>query len=97
MTDSYSFVNSTTGQRERLYRDDVIVHGHLYPFSTMQTFLGTTQNITMSIDYKSLDLTALFDTDVNGACTKYDAGKLYGQGTVGNCIVYGPWGTLKAV
>ncbi|CAM0140042.1 unnamed protein product [Umbelopsis sp. WA50703] len=58
----------------------------------MQTFLGTTQNITMSIDYKSLDLTALFDTDVNGACTKYDAGKLYGQGTVGNCIVYGPWG-----
>jgi hypothetical protein len=35
MTDSYSFVNSTTGQRERLYRDDVIVHGHLYPFSTM--------------------------------------------------------------
>lgn len=91
LTDSYTFVNGTSGTRERIYRDDVVVHGHLYPFNTMQSFLAT-QNITMSVDYKNMDITALFDTDVKNSCTQYDSGKAYGQGTMGNCIVPGPFG-----
>jgi hypothetical protein len=94
LTDSYTFTNETTGQRERFYREDVIVHGRLYPFDIMKAFLAT-QNITMTVDYKNMDITALFDTDVANVCAKYDTGKAYGQGTMGNCIVPGPYGRSR--
>lgn len=96
LTDSYTFTNETTGQRERVYREDVVVHGRLYPYDIMKSFLAT-QNITMTTDYKNMDITALFDTDVTGACTTYDAGRGYGQGTMGNCIVPGPYGRSYTV
>jgi hypothetical protein len=92
-TDSYTFYNETTKVRERVYREDVVVHGRIYPFSVMQAFLKT-QNITMSSDYMNMDLTALFDTDVANVCEKYDAGLGYGRSTLGNCIVDGPYGIL---
>lgn len=95
-TDSYAFYNETTKTRERVFREAVVVHGRIYPFSVMQGFLQT-QNISMSADYKNLDLTALFDTDVTGACAKYDAGLGYGRSTLGNCIVPGPFGKSRFI
>ncbi|KAL9538522.1 hypothetical protein MBANPS3_010869 [Mucor bainieri] len=67
-TNAYSFYNQSTGQTELTWRTDINVYGRLYPFDTINAFLATRYNMTLSRDFEGANLSPLFDADPDSMC-----------------------------
>lgn len=90
-TNTYSFYNQSTGQTELTWRTDITVYGRLYPFDTVNTFLATRYNMTLSRDFEGADLSPLFDADPDRVCSSYVVPPP--ASTDGYCTVMNPYTT----
>jgi chitin synthase len=88
---TYAYSTIVNGSIVKVYRDNVTVHGMIYPFETMQTYLAT-KGLNLTQEYESADLSWIFNADLTGACKIYDAGRSGASTTLGNCTVNGPYG-----
>lgn len=84
-TNAYSFYNQSTGQTELTWRTDINVYGRLYPFDTVNAFLATRYNMTLSRDFEGANLSPLFDADPDNVCGSYMAP------TTEHCTVMNPY------
>lgn len=70
-TNPYSYYNQSTDQTELTWRTKVNVYGRLYPFDTINTFLQSRYNITLSKDFEGANLSPLFNADPDQLCSAY--------------------------
>ncbi|KAL1917268.1 uncharacterized protein VTP21DRAFT_4924 [Calcarisporiella thermophila] len=75
---------------EKVFREDVNVHGELYTYEAMQAFLAR-KNIAFTDAYKGLDISALFDA-TEGRCAEFDKNQRVAPDFQNGCSVTSPYG-----
>lgn len=88
---TYAYSTAVNGSMVKAYRENVTIHGMVYRFETMQTYLAT-KGLNLTKEYQGVDLSWLFDADLSGACRVYDVGRSGVTSTLGSCTVHGPYG-----
>ncbi|GAB5590965.1 hypothetical protein Unana1_05865 [Umbelopsis nana] len=88
---TYAYSTAVNGSMVKAYRGNVTIHGMVYRFETMQTYLAT-KGLNLTKEYQGVDLSWLFDADLSGACRIYDVGRSGVTSTLGSCTVHGPYG-----
>jgi chitin synthase len=90
---TYAYSTLYNGSLVKAYRENVTVHGMVYPYETMHQYLAT-KGLNLTKEFQGVDLSWLFDADTSGACRIYDANRSGATSTLGNCKANGPYGEL---